>query len=91
MSALSQNWSDQLIDSIADRVLQRIQSHLEGTSKIFPKKLTFDEIEAAEILGIPRHVLKGCRERGEIVPAKIGKKWHYTREQLISFAATGAN
>lgn len=90
MSAVSSNWSEQLIDSIADRVFQRIQKHLECSSTIFPTKLTFDEQEAADILGIRKHVLKACRERGEITPTKIGKKWHYTREQLTTFAESGA-
>jgi hypothetical protein len=83
------NWSDQLVDSIADRVFQRIQNHLESNSRIFPSKLTFDEQEAADILGVPRHVLKACRERGEISPAKIGKKWFYSRELLTSFSQRG--
>ena len=91
MSAASSNWSDQLIDSIADRVFQRIQKHLESNSRIFPEKLTFDEQEAADILGVPRYVLKACRERGEISPAKIGKKWYYTREQLTLFSEQGGN
>lgn len=84
------SWSDQLVDQIADRVLQKIQKHLEANNRIFPDKLTFDEQEAAAILGVARHVLKGARERGEVTPAKIGKKWHYTRDVLVEYAQRGA-
>lgn len=83
------NWSDALVEQIAERVFTRIQSHIAADSRIFPDKLTFDEGESAEILGVPRYVLKGCRERGEISPRKIGKRWHYTREQLCAFASAG--
>lgn len=83
------SWSDQLVDQIADRVFARIQSHIAADNRIFSDKLTFDEQEAADILGIPRHVLKACRERREITPRKIGKKWHYTREHLCEFASAG--
>jgi hypothetical protein len=82
------NWSDALVDQIADRVFARIQSHIATDNRVFSNKLTFDEQESAEILGIPRHVLKGCRERGEILPKKIGKKWHYSRQQLNEFASS---
>ncbi len=79
-------WSDILVDQIADRVFQRISVHIASDSRIFGEKLTFDEQEAADIIGIPRYVLKGCRERGEITPRKIGKKWHYSRNQICEFA-----
>lgn len=85
------NWSEQLVEQIADKVFQRIQSHLDCNNRIFQDKLLFDESEAADILGIPRHVLKGCRERGEINPAKVGKKWAYSREVISAFAQKGAN
>jgi len=89
MAAANISWSDQLIQQIADEVFQRIQSHLHCNSKIFPEKLAIDEQEASDIVGVPRYVLKGCRERGEIKPSKIGKKWFYTREQLVAFAERG--
>lgn len=84
------NWSDILVEQIAERVYEKVQAHLSQNDRIFADKLTFDEQEAADILGLPRHVLKGCRERGEIKPRKIGRKWHYTRDMLCEFAAQEA-
>lgn len=80
------SWSESLVDQIADRVLDRVSRFVSSDDRIFGAKLTFDEGEAAEILGVPRYVLKGCRERGEITPTKIGKKYQYTRKMLIEFA-----
>lgn len=81
------NWSDLLVEQIAERVFEKVQGHLSHSDRIFANKLTFDEQEAADIIGVPRYVLKGCRERGEIKPRKIGKRWHYSREQLCEFAS----
>lgn len=80
------DWSTALVEQIAERVYDRISKHISTDSQIFGAKLTFDEQESADILGVPRYVLKGCRERGEINPRKIGKKWQYSREQLCRFA-----
>lgn len=81
----SPNWADSLVDQIADAVYQRIQSHIEGSAKLGGDKLTFNESEAAELIGIPKHVLKVARERGEISPPKIGKAYRYPREMLLKY------
>lgn len=79
-------WADGLVEQIAERVYERISRHLASAERIGGDKLTFSEAEAAELLGVPRHVLKAARERGEISPAKIGKGYRYSRELLVAYA-----
>jgi hypothetical protein len=50
-------------------------------------RLGFPEAEAAALLGVPRHVLRDCRLRGEISARLIGKKVVYSREELERFLA----
>ena len=80
--------AEPFIEEIAERVFQKIERHIQNQS-IFGDRLTFTESEAAELLGCPKHVLKGCRERGKIKPVKVGKCWKYSRELLTQFANRG--
>ena len=48
-------------------------------------RLAFTEAEAATMLGVPRHVLRDCRLRGEISGRKVGKRILYSRESLLRF------
>ncbi|MCR9296339.1 MAG: helix-turn-helix domain-containing protein [bacterium] len=80
------HWADDLVEKIADRVWQRIAERDSFESRLFADRLTFNEQEAAAMLGVPKHVLKGCRERGEISPPKIGKQYRYSRELLLEIS-----
>ena len=40
-------------------------------------RLAFPENEAAGLLGVPRHVLRDCRLRREIVGARVGRRVVY--------------
>ena len=48
-------------------------------------RLAWTEAEAAAVLGVNSHVLRDCRLRGEINATRIGKKYIYSRPQLIAF------
>lgn len=50
-------------------------------------RLGFPEAEAAALMGLPRHVLRDARLRGEISGRVIGKKIVYSREALQRFLA----
>jgi len=45
-------------------------------------RLSLTEVEAAEALGVGRHVLRDLRLSGELRFSKIGKRVVYTRSQL---------
>jgi Helix-turn-helix domain len=55
---------------------------IEGT---LGNRLGFPEAEAAALIGVPRHVLRDCRLRGEISGRLVGKKIIYAREEVERF------
>ncbi|MBS0265429.1 MAG: helix-turn-helix domain-containing protein [Planctomycetes bacterium] len=48
-------------------------------------RIAYSEVEAAALLGIRSHVLRDARLRGEIVGAKLGRGYSYTRADLIEY------
>jgi hypothetical protein len=48
-------------------------------------RLAFSEKEAAKLLGIESHVLRDARLRNEIVGARLGRGYSYTRRDLLEF------
>lgn len=52
-------------------------------------RIGFPEAEAASLLGIPRHVLRDRRLAGEISAKLCGKRYLYSRHELLSYLAGG--
>jgi hypothetical protein len=50
-----------------------------------PSRLAFTEAESAALIGQKSHVLRDARLRGEIVGAKVGRGYCYTRQDLLQF------
>jgi len=48
-------------------------------------RLALSEAEASMSLGVPRHVLRDARRRGEVSARKVGKSYRYTREGLLDY------
>jgi hypothetical protein len=48
-------------------------------------RLAYTEPEAAEKLGVPPHVLRDARLRGEISPSGLGSRILYSRESLMDY------
>ena len=70
--------------TIAEAVANRLQQLADTDSRLgHPDRIGFPESEAAELLGIPQHVLRDCRLRGEIFARKIGKRFVYSRQTLL--------
>ncbi len=49
-------------------------------------RVAYTEAEAAELLGVPAHVLRDARLRGEITGKRLGKKVIYAADELRAFA-----
>lgn len=47
-------------------------------------RIALDEGEAAEACGVRRHVLRDMRLTGQIKAQKLGRKFVYTREDLLA-------
>ena len=63
---------DLFIEQIADRY-----------GRLPSERIGYPEAEAAELLGIGKHVLRDARLRGEIHATKIGKRIVYSRNELM--------
>jgi excisionase family DNA binding protein len=48
-------------------------------------RLAYAEKDAAALLGVPRHVLRDARLRGEVRAVKLGKSWRYSRANLLRY------
>ena len=62
-----------------------VLDQLRTEQPTLPERLSFPEAEAATLLGVPRHVLRDARLRGEITGRLLGKKIIYARSELIRF------
>jgi hypothetical protein len=58
---------------------------IQASESKLADRLGFSEAEAAMLLGVPRHVMRDCRLRGEISARKVGKKFIYSRTALVEF------
>lgn len=70
-----------LIDVVIASTVERLQAN---DAKL-GHRLAFPEPEAAGLMGIPSHVLRDARLRGEIAGSRVGKKTLYSRESLLRF------
>lgn len=50
-----------------------------------PERLAYPEARAAELLGVPPHVLRDARLRGQIQGSKVGRGVVYGRAELLRF------
>jgi hypothetical protein len=67
-------------------VLDEWQARVDRERSVLPDdRLAIEEGEASRLLGIPRHVLRDCRLRKEIVGSRVGKKIVYQRRELLRF------
>ena len=70
-----------LIEQVVTETLERLETHRAKVNG----RLGYPEAEAAAQIGVPQHVLRDCRLRGEIEANKVGKKWVYERTEILRF------
>ena len=70
---------------LIENVVEMTLAHVEANRR--DSRLAYTESEAAALLGIPRHVLRDARLRGEIRAALVGKRLLYTTQSLRQFLA----
>ena len=71
-----------IIEAAVEQALDRLRAE-EAT--LVPDRLAYLESEAAQLCGLPAHVLRDARLRGGIVGSRVGKRVCYTRNDLIEF------
>ena len=69
-----------LLRELIEEVLRETLSVLDWPAG----RIALDEAEAAQACGVRRHVLRDLRLSGAIKAQKIGRKFVYTRKDLLS-------
>ena len=81
---------DELRPFVEQVVIQAVE-RLDRDRARVGDRLAFGEAEAAMMLGVPRHVLRDMRLRGEIIAGKLGRRVVYSREQLLKILHRSRN
>jgi len=68
-----------VIEEAVRATLEQI-NHLQGS---LGDRMAFTELEAAELLGLPKHSLRDLRLAGRIRASRLGKRIVYSREELL--------
>ncbi len=79
---IESEWLEALIQKCVDSTAAKLRED---------ERLLFSEAEAAAKFGVPRHVLRDERLRGNISGCRVGKRVMYSRralEQFIEFRET---
>ena len=69
-----------LLRELVEEVLREAFSALDWPAG----RIALDEAEAAQVCGIRRHVLRDLRLSGAIKAQKLGRKFVYTRNDLLA-------
>ena len=72
---------------IAETVRQTLAELQADGAQLSEHRLGFTEPQAAASLGIPQHSLRDARLRGELSAVKLGKRYVYSRTELLRFLA----
>ena len=76
-----------LIEQVVTQTMERLDRDHERIGD----RIAYPEGEAAALLGVPRHVLRDSRLRGEVAAGKLGRRVVYSREQLLKFLGRSRN
>jgi hypothetical protein len=74
-----------VIAAVVGEVLERLNGHAGKLGD----RLAFPEAEAAALCGLPKHVLRDARLRGEIRGKRCGKGVLITRAELLRYLTEG--
>jgi hypothetical protein len=75
----------QELEPVIRAAVVAVLDELRANEATLGNRLAYPEAEAAALLGIPRHVLRDARLRGEIVGRTVGRKILYSRDALLKF------
>ena len=66
-------------------VLESVVREILGLLDWPPGRLALTEPEAAQSIGVPRHVLRDARLSGELRGRRVGRRVVYTRLDLVAY------
>ncbi len=76
------------VDELRPVIQAAVHAVLDRISPINSRlkdRIAFTEKEAAELTGVPQHVLRDARYRGELRGKRLGKKIMYSPDELKRF------
>jgi excisionase family DNA binding protein len=73
------------LEPLVSRIVSEVAARMQVDSDRLEGRLAFSESEAANLLGVSKHVLRDARLRGEISASRVGKSTVYQRSELIAF------
>lgn len=71
-----------LVQAVVEEVLASIGT---DEARLPSGRLGYPEAEAAALLGLKPHVLRDARLRGEITGSLLGKRYVYSRDDLLAW------
>ncbi len=84
---MKMQFDDDDLTPLIERVVARVLDQRQVDAAKFGQRLAYNEPEGAALLGMPPHVLRDARLRGEIAGARIGKRIYYGRDELLKLLA----
>ncbi len=78
-SCVSLNFDRGLLQQIVAEVIREVATDIDWPAG----RIAISEVEAAEALGVRRHVLRDLRLSGRISATRLGRSIMYTRRQLF--------
>ena len=82
-------FSNTELEPLIETVVQQVLRQLDEVRSQHGDRLAYTEPEAAAALSVQPHVLRDARLRGEIAAVRMGKRWLYSREELMRFLGSG--
>jgi Helix-turn-helix domain len=73
-----------VIQTVEETLLQR-----EADEARLGDRIAYTEAESAALLSVQQHVLRDCRRRGEISAKLVGKRYLYSRAELLRLLGEG--
>ncbi len=74
-----------IAESLAPQIAEALGRLPEDDQAVDHGRIAFLEAEAAQLCGLPSHVLRDARLRGEITGSRLGKRIVYERSELLRF------
>ena len=71
------------LEPLIDAVVQRTLAQCRHVNENGEERLAWSEKEAAELLGMKVWVLRDLRLDGAVQATQIGRRWFYTKDQLM--------
>ena len=78
------SFEDTELSPLIQRIMAEVLRQQKGAEAKANGRLGYSESEAAALLSVPPHVLRDCRLGQEISDRMVGKRYIYSRDELMN-------